>query len=711
MPDLSFSMGGDISAFERAMAQAITTSNSTVNRMQALFKQGSDRIDQQFGTSLGRTIGSVGKLDGALGALKIAGGVFLAFEILKSVIDSVQQSAQAAGKDLEHLVEIGNKARDAQVGTSFFQAFTGSAKSLGLDVSQAEAILTQARTSLDTKIGEGSDVPNVSSTATDRVKQNVMAGNLPVISEQDLAAASTMEDRIKVILNLITELQAKGANVAAFDLGGKVFGDDFETKLRAGVDIVGTMRQALDGVAATEQGRVRTNQEIADAQRIALDYADQNRRIAALWADYEALISEYNQGNLQILDDIRGVLVTTAEEVKALIGLFEQAGTVLKGWGVDLDHFDAQVAQLLGAGKLHDFLQARGLTFDAPTSGERSGGSEVTRNLSSGVRPPTAPTDNPTRDTSKALPSLSSSGGGASAAKAADQVADLIKSLDKSAAAEKGEAAAVGLSNKAKQESIDLSKADEAAKERGTALTDAERIKVLAAADAYTTAKKQIDDYNNSQQKAAEQAKFFGDTFETAIDSVIVKGATLQSVMVSVIQSLESAALKAAILGEGPLASLFGTAPAAGATGSASVGGLYGLLSNGAGSLTNFQGWMPHFADGGRVGGVGGPRSDTIHAMVSPGEYIVNAQAAGANGGLLDAINSGRVRRYADGGSVMPSMPNAVTPSKGSRGAPAGQSQTIHFNVTSPDAPSFVRSEGQITAMLSRAAARGQRNL
>lgn len=40
-----------------------------------------------------------------------------------------------------------------------------------------------------------------------------------------------------------------------------------------------------------------------------------------------------------------------------------------------------------------------------------------------------------------------------------------------------------------------------------------------------------------------------------------------------------------------------------------------------------------------------------------------------------------------------------------------GSAVTITFNVTSPDAGSFLRSESQIQAMLARAAARGRRNL
>jgi len=44
-------------------------------------------------------------------------------------------------------------------------------------------------------------------------------------------------------------------------------------------------------------------------------------------------------------------------------------------------------------------------------------------------------------------------------------------------------------------------------------------------------------------------------------------------------------------------------------------------------------------------------------------------------------------------------------------GGGTGRSMSVVFNVTSNDASSFKRSEGQITAMLARAVSRGQRNL
>ncbi|HEX3781720.1 MAG TPA: hypothetical protein VHX38_18815 [Pseudonocardiaceae bacterium] len=54
-------------------------------------------------------------------------------------------------------------------------------------------------------------------------------------------------------------------------------------------------------------------------------------------------------------------------------------------------------------------------------------------------------------------------------------------------------------------------------------------------------------------------------------------------------------------------------------------------------------------ADGGPISGPGGPRGDKIPAMLSDGEYVINAASTSQHRDTLDAINAGH---YADGGLV-----------------------------------------------------------
>jgi hypothetical protein len=58
-------------------------------------------------------------------------------------------------------------------------------------------------------------------------------------------------------------------------------------------------------------------------------------------------------------------------------------------------------------------------------------------------------------------------------------------------------------------------------------------------------------------------------------------------------------------------------------------------------------------ATGGLIIGKGTATSDSIPAMLSNGEYVVNADATAKNKALLEAINSGiKLPKFADGGIV-----------------------------------------------------------
>lgn len=107
----------------------------------------------------------------------------------------------------------------------------------------------------------------------------------------------------------------------------------------------------------------------------------------------------------------------------------------------------------------------------------------------------------------------------------------------------------------------------------------------------------------------------------------IANGTTLVEGLRNAFVSLRTAILNA--LGNQIIASMFGA----------------------QGTPFNFFGTpVPGFAAGGDVRGPGTSRSDSIPAMLSDGEFVVNAQAARRHSRLLEAINSGRPARMATGG-------------------------------------------------------------
>jgi hypothetical protein len=70
---------------------------------------------------------------------------------------------------------------------------------------------------------------------------------------------------------------------------------------------------------------------------------------------------------------------------------------------------------------------------------------------------------------------------------------------------------------------------------------------------------------------------------------------------------------------------------------------------------------IARFAAGGFVGGMGGPRSDMVPALLSNGEYVMKSNAVDKYGrGFMDQINSGNFNMPSFG---MPSMPTAPSSS------------------------------------------------
>lgn len=179
---------------------------------------------------------------------------------------------------------------------------------------------------------------------------------------------------------------------------------------------------------------------------------------------------------------------------------------------------------------------------------------------------------------------------------------------------------------------------------------------------------------NQGLATAAAMGRQFSRSLITAFDGVAVQGKSVGNVVQSLALSLSSLTLKAAFQ---PMTQAVG-----GALANLLGGGLapsFGFANGGA-----FNRAMPiPFAQGGVI-------SSPVSFPLGNGATAIAGERGAEAIMPLARGPDGRLGVKADGARASPS---------------------ITFNITTPDADSFRRTESQIAAMLARAVGQGQRNL
>lgn len=212
---------------------------------------------------------------------------------------------------------------------------------------------------------------------------------------------------------------------------------------------------------------------------------------------------------------------------------------------------------------------------------------------------------------------------------------------------------------------------DEAIKKGQTDLSNItisaeQRGKIDEISEAYARQAEELRRVQEIQDKADQASSEFYDTFKSSVSNLIAGADSLADALENILGKLADLALNSAF------DALF--KPSSGGTG----GGIFGGIFDSIGSIFGKKdGGIVHAATGGFISGRGGPRTDSIPAMLSNGEYVINAAATKKFGPVLDAINSGKGIPLAGGGSVMqaPTMPNL----QGAR--QSGTSGTTRFEV------------------------------
>ncbi|TDR94207.1 hypothetical protein [Enterovirga rhinocerotis] len=489
---------------------------------------------------------------------------------LIAVLGAVDAAARAAQERLDGVMKIAKGAEGAGVGTSFFQRWLGEAKSLQIEASKLEAMLERARDAATMRIGEGEKGP--SSSIGDRLTQHVRAGNLSQGDFDRYTGADSQEARIRVVLDLIDQLRQRGANLAALDLAGKMFGSDFEAKLRSGVDMVGKMRDALTSAAGiTADGSwVRTPEQIEQAERLKKTLEETQRILGEALLPLNRDLAAYQAQQAQAQADFNQAIAQAVSTVMGLYNWFVSIGDAITKLG---NHpFWKKISDLSDSLGLSNYSGIESVDPNKPKS------TGVPKDADEGG--PLKVTVNPKTDRSKSLPSGSKGGGGGAAAESLDQVEKLIQQLEKANATAKAELESVGKTNVERAKAVELAKAESAAKEAGRGLTDEERTKVIALAEAQQTLKDKTLDAKQALQQQAEAMRSLGQMGVDALGDMILEGKSFEDTLQSLSKQLVKMLLQAALMGSGPLAGVLGMAAPASAGGNA-AGGLLGMIMGG----------------------------------------------------------------------------------------------------------------------------------
>ena len=413
---------------------------------------------------------------------------------------------------------------------------------------------------------------------------------------------------------------------------------------RLGIALQGTeavrMRAATeDALALAEQSRQAAAAAAASKMKSDLDA---EAKIVQLTAQYGAQSLEVAYARAAAERDVyeatlaaQGITGTTADEmmrswdaargiaavnIAAGIGsAASQAQFLAAQLGVSLDHAVALMG-LSGRGGQSTTPRAQPLSFGGaslsaePNFGGATLGFGDLNRLGSGVNLPSSPTSAP-----------KGAGGGGEV----QSIRDLI-------AAQERELEVLRETDPVKQELLQYS-------EELARATPAEREQLEALIRTRRSEKDALEAVNAAQEEVRSTAK------SSFLD--LVKGATsFRDALTTVLSKLAEMAASSVF------DSLWSPSSTGGSTGGSRAG--KGVVGSLLGSIFGF-------ADGGRIGGTGGPREDNQLIWGSSGEFVVNAAATAANLPLLEAINAGApgdalmswargagLLAFADGGQV-----------------------------------------------------------
>jgi hypothetical protein len=603
----------------------------------------------------------------ALTAARAIGSLAVAHKTLTAAILVYTAAAAAGFVEIDKFQKLAEKAANANVGTTFFQAFTVGADKFRLQVKDLEADLAALEKSTREKFSAtalGGSTNAARSAIEGAFLGEYGPGSAAVGMIQN---AKTAEERIQAVIVALRDLEAQGQQLRAIDMARQLGMSNLAEQVEKG-------RASFAGFAVEAERLAQTG--LRDGSIVSPELVERAEELKRRW---EANSRELSSNMRPILDECARLALEigngaawTAEQFTKVVGIIGSAVKFLREMA-SLAPVSLSAAQKATEERTRSALETRlrdtGLTpsqragvqsqldtlnrqaqgrqqladdavpaIPPPTNWEGDGG--VRQPARTAPLPFSRPVDAPTR---------SAPSGGSSADetdKRTEAIEKFIRSQEKANALLQAELDTVGKSSAERQKATDIAKAEAAAREQGGRLTDEERAKIAALAEAHGRLKDAIKDAEAAQKAWGDALQWTGDKL---VDIAFRGGSAADA-----IRGLAAELARAALTGQGFFAQLLGTAPAAGSP-AGTVGGLLGAVFGGgwggggvgAGVMNVGGSWL---YDSGGYTGPGGKYEPA--GVVHRDEYVFDQDAVRRIGvPALEALRKG-LPGYAEGGLV-----------------------------------------------------------
>ncbi len=505
---------------------------------------------------------------------------FLSLKLAESAISGVKER-------LGEMLDVADKAKSRGLSAEFLQAFTSSAKGAEDRIKSLEEALDHAFQATKGVVSadwqgffDGADKSVAKVSAIEqalRGARELFDSSRQTFTGLDLFRnAQSQDQKVQAVLTAMKELKLIGQDVAAFDLGEKMFGSKFADDVRRGTVSVDGILKSLD-TASTK------NFISNEAAKNAKDLDD---RLNDAWHTISERLKPDWDDLASVALRIKGLWTDIIEAVSKY-KVAENKARGLEGSGTSSDdnarnNPDPERAAFANPVILNQGRRRRGQAPDispaapkAPSEADALDAYSRFNDLSGEQPKPEAipfprsrPHDapKPPAETKEHL----------------DQIETLINLMTKANDTLQVELDTEGKSNVEREKGIALAKAEAAARAAQRDLTDAEKSKVLQLAEAHATLANKLKDVQQQLAANAENARFFGNEASTALGNLFIDGQKFNDVLANVEKQWAKLLLQATFTGQGPFANLLGFAPLA-SSGPNAVGGLAGLISG----LTN----------------------------------------------------------------------------------------------------------------------------